>query len=374
MSNVTPMYPGQNPLASNEDLPIPSLGDLIAANKAVVSYATAQDRARGLPDLPPPHAVVASQAQDWRERALGQRKRLLTTSDAGRAAEAVRAAFTGPQHADLTSFLVGQLLACYQTDKIGNPQTFFEMLVLDLGEMGFSNAVVAAACWELRQGSKFRPSIAEILERCRAKRDFAEGVYLGHRHYAERLKAVHLLLHHTGGDPDPQEVAAYSPCPEEPLITAEYAKGSANEWWYDLDLNTDLMFQVEDETEEEWRARFHRMKAEAAADPAALRLRIEGARGAQVGRRLAWTYHRRSGLGRRQDAIKELERLSLARHPNREPEDLYWAWLAEADKAFRRRFAEFEPKYQTDELRRRERDTRERGEREARLKQYRGRA
>lgn len=267
--------------------------------------------------------------------------------------------------------LVAQLMDCFQTDKLSNPRVFFETLVFDLGDMGFANATIAAACGELRRTSKFRPSIAEVVERCEAKRAYAEGVHAGHHLYAERLKAVHLTLHHTGGDPDPQEAVAYAPIPEEPLLVAEYAKGSSNEFWYDLDLNPDLMFQVEEETEEEWRARFHRMKAEAAADPAALRLRIEGARGALVGRQLARTYHRRSGLGRKQDAIEEIERLSLARHPNREPKDLYFTWLGSADIAFRKRFAEFEPNYQTDELRRRERDARERAEREAHRLRYR---
>lgn len=374
MTDVTHLHPGANPPTDRVGAALPTLNDLIAVNRQVASYAAAQDRARSLPDLPKPHALVAGTAQVWRERALGQRQQLLSSPAAENAAKAVRAAFSGPPHPDVISMLVAQLLDCFQTDKLNNPRVFFEALVFDLGDMGFANATIAAACSELRRTSKFRPSIAEVVERCREKRAYAKGVHAGHHLYRERLKAVHLTLHHTGGDPDPQEAAAYSPCPEEPLIVAEYAKGSTNEWWYDLDLNTDLMFRVEDETDEEWRARFRRMKAEAAADPAALRLRIEGARGAQVGRHLAWTYHKRSGLGRRQDAIKELERLSLARHPGREPDDLYWAWLAEADKAFRRRFAEFEPNYSVEEARRYERDARERSEREARLKRYRGRA
>ncbi|WFS06252.1 hypothetical protein [Methylobacterium sp. 391_Methyba4] len=377
MTEVTHLSPGRNPLSDRSAAALPTLDDLIAANRQVANYAAAQDRARNLPDLPKPHALVAGQAQRWRDRALWQRGHLLSTSAAEKAATAVRAAFSGPPHPDVISMLVAQLMDCFQTDKLSNPRVFFETLVFDLGDMGFANATIAAACSELRRTSKFRPSIAEVVERCREKRAYAEGVHAGHHQYCERLEAVHLTLHHTGGDPDLQEVAAYSPCPDEPLITAEYAKGSSAEWWYDLDLNPDLMFRQTDageETPEEWRARFHRMKAEAVADPAALRLRIEAARGAQVGRRLAWTYHKRSGLGRRQDAIVELERLSLARHPDREPEDLYWAWLAEADKAFRRRFAEFEPNYNAEEARRYERDARERAERDARLRQYRGRA
>ncbi|WP_342144194.1 hypothetical protein [Methylobacterium fujisawaense] len=353
---------------------MPTLADLIAANRKVASYAAAQDRARNLPDMPKPHTLVAGTAQVWRERALGQRRQLLSTQGAERAAAAVRAAFAGPPHPDVILMLVAQLLDCYPADKLNSPEAFFDTLAFDLEDTGFSNATIAAACMDLRRTSKFRPSIAEVLDRCEAKRAYAAGVHAGHQQYSERLKAVHLTLHHTGGDPDPQEAAAYSPCPEEPLIVAEYAKGSTNQWWFDLDLNPDLMFrqtEAGEETAEEWRARFHRMKAEATADPAALRLRIEGAHGAQVGRHLARTYHKRSGLGRRQDAIKELERLSLARHPDREPKDLYWAWLAGADTAFRRRFAEFEPNYQTDEQRRYERDARERAEREARLRQYR---
>jgi hypothetical protein len=371
MTDVTHLHPNRNPLSDHTGQAIPTLADLIAANREVTSYAAAQDRARNLPDLPKPHALVAGQAQDWRARAMGQRRQPFGHPGCSKAADAVRAAFAGPPHPDAISMLVAQLLDCFQTDKLNNPRVFFETLVFDLGDMGFANATIAAACGELRRTSKFRPSIAEVVERCRAKRDYAKGVHAGHFRYLERLEAVHLVLHHTGGDPDPQESAAYSPCPDEPLIVAEYAKGSANEWWYDLDLNTDLLWQVEEETDEEWRARFHRMKAEAAADPAGLKLRIEAARGAQVGRRLAQDYHKRSGLGRKQDAIKEIERLSLARHPKREPEDLYFAWLAEADMAFRKRFAELEPNYQTDELRRRERETRERAEREARHRQYR---
>ncbi|SFU67872.1 MULTISPECIES: hypothetical protein [unclassified Methylobacterium] len=374
MTDITNLSPGPGHIPAHSSGSLPTLADLIEANRKVTSYAARQDRARNLPDLPKPHALVAGQAQYWRERALGQRRQLLSTPAAEKAAAAVRAAFSGPQHPPVTLMLVAQLLDCYPADKLNNPEAFFQTLAFDLDDAGYSNATIAAACMDLRRTSKFRPSIAEVLERCEAKRAYAMGVHAGHDRYAERLRAVHLTLHHTGGDPDPQESAAYSPCPDEPLIVAEYAKGSTNEWWYDLDLNTDLMFrqtEAGEETPEEWRARFHRMKAEAAADPEALRLRIEGAHGAQVGRHLAWTYHRRSGLGRKQDAIKELERLSLARHPHREPEDLYFAWLAEADKAFRRRFAEFEPNYIVDEARRYERDARERAEREARLKQYR---
>lgn len=374
MTDVTYLHPGANPLTDRVGAALPTLDDLVAANRQVASYAAAQDRARNLPDLPKPHALVAGTAQHWREQALGQRRQLLSTRAAEDAETAVRAAFSGPPHPDVISMLVAQLMDCFQTDKLSNPRVFFETLVFDLGDMGFANATIAAACGELRRTSKFRPSIAEVVGRCEAKRAYAKGVHAGHHLYRERLKAVHLTLHHTGGDPDPQEAAAYAPVPEEPLLVAEYAKGSANSWWYDLDLNPDLAFrqtEAGEETDEEWRARFLRMKAEAAADPAALRLRIERARGALVGQRAAWSHHRRSGLDRRREACAEIERIGLGRHPNREPRDLYDAWLGGADAAFVKRWGELEPKYEVDEQRRREREARERAEREARLRQCR---
>jgi len=377
MTEVTHLSPGRNTLADRGAAALPTLDDLIAANRQVAGYAAAQDRARNLPDLPKPHALAAEQAQRWRDRALWQRGQLLSTSAAEKAATAVRAAFSGPPHPDVISMLVAQLMDCFQTDRLSNPRVFFETLVFDLDEMGFSNATIAAACGELRRTSKFRPSIAEVVERCRAKREYAKGVHAGHHRYVDRLKAVHLVLHHTGGDLDLQEAAAHGLCEDEPLLLAEYVKGSTNEWWFDPTLNVELKFrQTEsgEESAEEFEARFLRMKAEAAADPAALQLRIERARGAQAGRRLAWTYHRRLGLARRRDAGTEIERHGLGRYPNRQPGDLYEAWLGGADAAFQKRWDELEPNYDADEQRRRERDARERAERDARLKQFRGRA
>ena len=235
-------------------------------------------------------------------------------------------------------------------------------------------ATIAAACLDLRRTSKFKPSIAEVLERCRAKHQFAKGVHAGHWRYTERLKAVHTLLHHTGGDPDPAEATAYAPVPDEPLLVAAYLEGPDSRWWYDLDLNTDLAFRqtVEgEESPEEWRARYLQMKAEAAADPVGLRLRIERGWGAQVGRRLAWAYHQRLGMDRRRDALAEIERLSLRRHPDRQPADLHDAWIGGADAAFTQRWDELEANYVEDERRRQERDTRQRAEREAHLRRYR---
>lgn len=294
MSNIHTFHPGQSQPAQREASALPTLADLVAANRNVASYAAAQDRARNLPDLPKPQALVVGTAEKWRQTALGQRRQLLSSRAASEAAAAVRDAFRGPQHPPVVLLLLAQLLDCYSGDKVGNPKTYLEALAFDVSEAGYANATVAAACLDLRRTSKFRPSIAEVLDRCRAKHQYAQAVADGHWRYVERLKAVHLLLHHTGGDPDPAEVAAHAPCPNEPLLVAEYAKGSANEWWYDDTLNVDLMFEA-GESDEEWRQRFLRMKAEAEADPAGHRLRVERARGAQAGWRMAREYHQRRG-------------------------------------------------------------------------------
>lgn len=79
MTDVTHLRPGANPPTDRVGAALPTLNDLITVNRQVASYAAAQDRARNLPDLPKPHALVAGQAQRWRDRALWQRGHLLST-------------------------------------------------------------------------------------------------------------------------------------------------------------------------------------------------------------------------------------------------------------------------------------------------------
>lgn len=373
MSTVHAINPGNTQPVKREPTPLPTVAQMLAAYRQVEDYAKAQDRARNLPELPSHKTLTPAMAVRLRQEALQQRRQLLSTRSGDKAFEAVCEARIGPGDPDVISALAAQLLDCFPPDKLGNPRAFFEALVFDLSESGYSNTIIAAACVELRRTSRFRPSISEVLDCCKRKDQFVSAVSAGRRPYYARQLRVHLVLHHSGGDPDKAENEAHSPAPNNPTLVAEYAKGPENDWWYDYDLNTDLQLR-DDEADgwcEVWQARFDRMKAEAEADPEAHRLKVERARGAREGWRIANEYHKRSGLDRRRQAVQALDRMAAERFPDNQPSDLFRAWDNGAMAAVMERFDELEPNYAVEERARHERAERERVELEAHWRRYR---
>jgi hypothetical protein len=67
--------------------------------------------------------------------------------------------------------LAGLLLDAFPQAQGGQPETFIEVLVSDITELGHAPIVVAHALRELRRTVKFRPTIAEVCEACSATKE-----------------------------------------------------------------------------------------------------------------------------------------------------------------------------------------------------------
>lgn len=80
--------------------------------------------------------------------------------------QCLEAATEGGADERATRGMIGMLLDAYPH---GRPtQAFADTLLHDLVSMGFSPEVVARACQTVRRTCKFAPSVAEVVEACRA--------------------------------------------------------------------------------------------------------------------------------------------------------------------------------------------------------------
>lgn len=68
---------------------------------------------------------------------------------------------------DIIRQLLGLFLDAFPNARPPSASTFFETLAHDIRDVGFTEAVVAETCRDLRRRSKFVPTVAEFLEACR---------------------------------------------------------------------------------------------------------------------------------------------------------------------------------------------------------------
>ncbi len=118
---------------------------------------------------------------------------------------------TAPPDRAQTTALVGMLLDAFPNGRPANLSAYADSLVHDLLDMRFSPAVVAMACRSIRRGSKFLPSVAEMVEAAESAKEKLSLAIRQANHTAgamEKAKAILIKAEAAMRDASPTTEAA----------------------------------------------------------------------------------------------------------------------------------------------------------------------